>query len=174
MKKILLSLAVLTIVALGGFVQTANAAEENLVVNGSFDDDLVGWRNATPYESVRIIEENNNKFARHFQTDGGYITDQTVTGLEPNGQYRLTADSRCSTYPGSPSGVKAYFGLRTKEEYMTSAVSKSVFFTTQNVVLKASDEGILNVFFAMEPNGLNPTMFGQSDFDNFILKKVSE
>ncbi|WP_163651742.1 hypothetical protein [Listeria sp. PSOL-1] len=160
MKKSLLVLGFICSFLL--FVNVSNVyASENLLVNGDFKDGLNGWENVNPTD-VKIIKEGDTNFARVANGSEGYITHQTVKNLVPKATYILTADSRLSN-----NNTKAELGIRT-DKVSSLSVIPSTSFISQTTKLEANFEGVLDVFFLIEPFPLTNT---HADFTNFVLTK---
>lgn len=165
MKKKFLLLASLVLVLAFGISTSKVLAAENLITNGSFENGLTGWENAYP-ENLKIVEGNDGHFLRMTTGTGiGPVTSQNVTGLKPNTLYTLSGQSRRNN-PDNGT-IDAYWGLRSRSgEISTVYVPISNAFVTNQVQLKSSETGELNVFLVASPKDETNV---NVDVDNFVL-----
>jgi hypothetical protein len=135
---------------IGVFTRSVSA-RENLIINGSFENGLMGWNNSFP-EKLQIMDDQGNHFLRFTMGKGaGPVTSQIVTDLKPNSLYTLTWDSRATnTHPPFPA-IDAVVGLRTIDGISVFPTPLSQVFVSQKVQLKSSNTGTLNVFISVEP-----------------------
>lgn len=154
-----------------------DVAQENLLLNGSFDQGTKGWNYDEKYYVSIIGERGGNNFLRltydPLLPNTAKSVYQEVDNLEPNTLYKLQFKARGRNLrigPAFPTAI-LYTGLSSAEDSSSVIPDLSPIFLEYSVTAHSDAEGKLAVFIRVSDSHDD---YGQFEFDDFVLTKAVE